>query len=244
MKRKRWPSVYRVILCLFGLLVLAAVFPGLVDLLYVGHFGARSASCQSNLKQLGLAIAQYEQDSDGVQPSATSTADWWREAVYPYVKSTGTYRCPDDVSRNDYSALNLPRSYASNHLGLDNGGHERGAFSAPGEPLVNLYQLEHPASTMLLTDARGEQNEEWDIISPSFLPQPDTGRELYTHVPRHVFYEHPRGTLNVLLADGHVKRLPPMKTLSPVNLWTRDNAPFTGQDLSNARAILQHAQDE
>lgn len=62
--------------------------------------------------------------------------------------------------------------------------------------------------------------------------------------PRHLFYEHPIGTLNCLFTDGHVKALKPMATLTPVNLWTRDNAPFTGQDLSNAQAILKHAEDE
>jgi hypothetical protein len=35
-----------------------------------------------------------------------------------------------------------------------------------------------------------------------------------------------------------------MSTLTPINLWTHDNAPFSGQDLQNAQAILKHAEQE
>ncbi len=59
---------------------------------------ARRASCQSNLKQLGLAFVQYQQDADEKYPTDTNFGyrNGWGGAVYPYVKSTGVYACPDD----------------------------------------------------------------------------------------------------------------------------------------------------
>ena len=65
---------------------------------------ARRASCQSNLKQLGLAVLQYTQDSDEIYPagqitSNIDTADCgrgWAGQIYSFVKSTGVYTCPDD----------------------------------------------------------------------------------------------------------------------------------------------------
>ena len=63
---------------------------------------ARRASCQSNLKQLGLAETQYTQDFD-----ETYTGAWrpfsdtdgnrvhWPEMLYPFTKSTGVFQCPD-----------------------------------------------------------------------------------------------------------------------------------------------------
>ncbi len=63
---------------------------------------ARRASCQSNLKQLGLAEIQYTQDYD-----ETYTGAWrpfsdtdgnrvhWPEMLYPFTKSTGVFQCPD-----------------------------------------------------------------------------------------------------------------------------------------------------
>ena len=188
-------------------------------------------------------MEQYAQDADGaLPPSATPNGTSWREAIYPFIKSTGVYQCPRHSQDGNYTAANLPRSYAVNHLGPDSRGQERGAFAVPRQALVMLTRLTQPSDTVFLCDTQASEAPEWNIVSPAFLP--DTGRELYTHVPRHIFYEHPSGTLNCLLADGHVKRLKPLATLAPVNLWTRDNAPFTGQDLQNARAILKHAEDE
>src|SRR5688500_13688299 len=69
---------------------------------------ARRASCQSNLKQIGLGIMQYTQDFDEMMPrSCFSTASnqcsetsienvqWkWMDAIYPYVKSEQLFMCP------------------------------------------------------------------------------------------------------------------------------------------------------
>lgn len=71
---------------------------------------ARKATCQSNLKQIGLACIQYQQDNDetlvnswyGIDgwkasdPSPTSTKYKWMDAVYPFVKSAAVFHCPDD----------------------------------------------------------------------------------------------------------------------------------------------------
>jgi len=59
---------------------------------------ARRASCQSNLKQLGLGITQYTQDSDELMPNGDNGSGSWRHAIYPFVKSTGVYKCPSNPS--------------------------------------------------------------------------------------------------------------------------------------------------
>ncbi len=88
---------------------------------------ARRTSCTSNLKQLSLAVVQYTQDADELMPAAacgagnapggggTLTGGWiyfeapggpnqpayfdpTRGSLYPFVKSTGVYVCPDDGS--------------------------------------------------------------------------------------------------------------------------------------------------
>ena len=71
---------------------------------------ARQTACLSNLKQLGLAYAQYEQDYDETVPCGGpwGSGAGWAGQIYPYVKSEKVYLCPDDTSTLD------PISYAVN----------------------------------------------------------------------------------------------------------------------------------
>jgi prepilin-type N-terminal cleavage/methylation domain-containing protein/prepilin-type processing-associated H-X9-DG protein len=90
---------------------------------------ARRATCQSNLKQLGLGIAQYVQDFDdrtmpGVPSSFGISFNYvvaglgWGEQIYPYTKGAGIYTCPSDTSKQAGAttvsyAVNLNSSYNS-----------------------------------------------------------------------------------------------------------------------------------
>ncbi len=96
---------------------------------------ARRASCQSNLKQLGLAIIQYQQDADEKFPSgykdATRTAygGGWAGEIYPFTKSVGLYKCPDDSTTSAIGGNNGPPvSYAFNQNLY--GGGATGTLSA------------------------------------------------------------------------------------------------------------------
>src|SRR5690606_22764536 len=59
---------------------------------------ARKAACQSNLKQIGLAVMQYTQDFDEAFPAAemflgTATVQWYT-LMAPYIKNTQVFVCP------------------------------------------------------------------------------------------------------------------------------------------------------
>ena len=62
---------------------------------------ARKISCASNEKQILTAVTQYTQDTDEKMPPnhGASNAPTWKDWLYPFIKSTGVFQCPDDSSK-------------------------------------------------------------------------------------------------------------------------------------------------
>ena len=123
---------------------------------------ARRTACLSNMKQLGLAFTQYNQDADEKFPDSKFYGRGWASKIYPYVQSTDVYLCPDDSDpQNVNDPLNgvnehrlayvisayVAQSYLSNNPGGLSGG-------------LSLAQLVAPASTVLLyeTDSLSDGN--------------------------------------------------------------------------------------
>lgn len=95
---------------LIELLVVIAIIAILAAILFPvfarAREKARQASCESNLKQLGLAMMSYATDYDGCFPISTpscqamginSVQPWWT-STGPYVKNAGILMCPSAIN--------------------------------------------------------------------------------------------------------------------------------------------------
>jgi prepilin-type N-terminal cleavage/methylation domain-containing protein/prepilin-type processing-associated H-X9-DG protein len=119
---------------------------------------ARQTSCLSNEKQLGLAFAQYYEDYDEKWPSGSTanttpadevSGDGWAATIYPYVKSTGLYKCPDDSTTGDTSGgvTYSPVSYAFNSNAA---GGSDAQFTSPAST-VALFEVQGPIAPLSVT---------------------------------------------------------------------------------------------
>ncbi len=139
---------------LIELLVVIAIIAILAAILFPvfakAREKARQTACMSNEKQLGLGFTQYEQDYDEKLPRGTDFNQFglgWAGQIYPYTKSTGLYKCPDDSTQATKPG-DTPVSYAMN-LVLAR-GDSFGAGAAGSIPKMNS-----PARTVLLMECSG-----------------------------------------------------------------------------------------
>ena len=207
---------------------------------------ARRASCQSNEKQLGLAIIQYNQDYDEKYPigsyrvNGAGTYYAWTSMIYPFVKSTGLYVCPDQSQTGGNSnfldgttGIKLSNDYGANSSGTK--PLFANCENTPCSP-TSLAQVTSPATVIMVCEyaANGNGFDSFDLTN-------NGGQGA-------IFNGHTQQS-NYLFSDGHVKTMRPFATVDAtangsgaVNEWYYDNTPFeTGNNLTNATANVTAA---
>jgi len=154
---------------LIELLVVIAIIAILAAILFPvfakAREKARQTTCASNNKQLGLAFMQYVQDNDEVFPyhpgNSSSGGDGWASLIYPYVKSAGAYRCPDDVHTTTGAASQISYAYNRNLAAAQ----PFWMWNSLGPQSAHESTLTAPTSTVLLYEAVG--------MSSLAAPQPE-----------------------------------------------------------------------
>lgn len=179
---------------------------------------ARRTACLSNLKQIGLAVAQYTQDSDDAMPpiayadvEGTTT---WRQLAFAYSKSARVFACPSNV----YNAVpaigdgdQFPVSYGANDS----------VFSS-STAAVGLGQIENPANVFLVGESDGGG---WKLNNPPNPPlaSPDcAGCDAPQEGSHTDLFAGHFARSNWLFADGHARALRPTQTCADKDLWDLD----------------------
>ena len=73
-------------------LLMAILFPVFTRVRERGY----RATCQSNLKQMGLAMKQYVSDNDGRYPGGGLRGSSWTVGIFPYLKNDAVFNCPSE----------------------------------------------------------------------------------------------------------------------------------------------------
>ena len=169
---------------LIELLVVMAIISILAAILFPAFSSAREkarqTACVSNLNQLGLGVAQYENDYDDCLPgcadgptgvnqvggwvyetaygdgvTTSSTFDVTKGSLYPYVKATGVYICIDDTKgQSESSGTGL--SYSINSCAMQGQTYKtiNHVTVCPGLPL-SVFQTTTDTA-LFLEEAAGQ----------------------------------------------------------------------------------------
>ncbi len=200
---------------LIELLVVIAIIAILAAILFPvfarARENARRASCQSNLKQIGLGIMQYTQDYDErFSPSANNEADYALSGlrIGPYTKSDQLLVCPSDsnVTYNVRKVSGIGTTPISYYVSGDTyeepaivDGSTWGVFNSDSG--ISQAQVGSTAETIMVTEREGG-NSDGHVDRGQATPTTGVSNDTWDLVTnRHL------DTANYLFVDGHVKAL-------------------------------------
>ena len=202
---------------LIELLVVIAIIAILAAILFPvfarARENARRASCQSNLKQIGLGVLQYTQDYDESFPLLRNNVDvvggagngfggvW--VAIQPYLKSTQILQCPSEPNPPKDCGTSYDAGcgdYAYNLLlGWDiPSDRNRG---------LAIAAVNQSASTVMILDGVARYGDEWTAgcgIDGGPIPCSAPALATFGGGDNKAAQRHLE-TQNVLFCDGHVK---------------------------------------
>jgi prepilin-type N-terminal cleavage/methylation domain-containing protein/prepilin-type processing-associated H-X9-DG protein len=184
---------------------------------------ARRVVCVNNERQIGIALAMYVHDHEGMYPPRTHPNRWADRLLDGY-QNVKLLWCPEDrnpqttsMQTNGWPAAASPRSYVMN--GYNDYFNDRGipwqVFNEDGtfgtEASVNEGVIQDTTDTIIF----GEKFEYITEFHMDFSHNNDGGwggREILDEL------KHGRGA-NYIFADGSVRFLRWGECFSPLNLW-------------------------
>ena len=180
---------------------------------------ARRTSCASNLKQIGLAIVQYTQDSDDVLPPSAYPLGGgtvtWRQLAFLYAKSIPVFTCPSNPYNTVFTDVDPNTFFVS--YGANDKVLRAGAQAAA------LNDIQNPATLFLIGETDGIGYKLNNPPNPPLLDPLCGGCDLHPSGSHTDLFAGHLTRSNWLFADGHVRALRPTQTCQGVDMWDLAN---------------------
>jgi len=151
---------------LIELLVVIAIIAILAAILFPvfaqAREKARSISCLSNEKQIGLGIIQYQQDYDEKNPGGLNGyggGSGYAGQIYPYVKSTNVFKCASDstlfTQKSASLAINSNTTLPNSAPACDVNGDSRpiAAYTSPAKTVL-IFEVANSLGYDIDTETR------------------------------------------------------------------------------------------
>lgn len=194
---------------------------------------AKSNTCVSNVRQIGLACLQYAAENDGRLPASngggTGEKRWNThliEAGYlPEDLTKGTWRCPEVTPAQLAADEGGSASYATVGNWIFCSSSETNALGGQGS--LRVTQIPRPSSTWLVGDG-GKSLGDGTYLPWGDIKLPKNGKWT-KQMPafRHVA----RKKVNIFFADGHVAAATEAEILDPKNNYLMQD--LTGDGLGD-----------
>lgn len=203
---------------LIELLVVIAIIAILAAILFPVFARAREkakqSSCLSNVKQIGMGILMYIQDSDerlpvkwwyyqhspGVAYPLNTNYMTWAEVIAPYVKNDQLFMCPDYApAQNQMPYTTFPCAYNYNGAMPQYAGD----YTTAGLDYAPMGDIKAPATTVMIYDG-WTMDSWWYPADQAALISGNPGTQNFTTAYWNIVKRHNDGC-NQCYVDGHGK---------------------------------------